>query len=362
MKETALTNIHQSLGAKMAEFAGYNMPIQYEGINIEHKAVRDIAGVFDVSHMGEFILSGPFALPLIQKVTTNDASKLKPGMIQYSALTNDAGGIVDDLLVYCLEEDVYMLVVNASNIAKDWAWIKSKNTFGARMENISDSLSLLAVQGPKAKEILQEITSTDLSSIPYYNFKIGSLAGIPDVIFSNTGYTGAGGFELYLKNQDASYVWKQLFNAGSKMGLKPIGLGARDTLRMEMGYCLYGNDINDSTSPLQAGLGWITKFNKDFVSSRILQQEKEAGVKKRLVGFRMIERGIPRHDYEIVNALGEKIGTVTSGTQSPTLNKAIGMGYVHSEFSKPGSEIYIKIRNSSVKAEVCNLPFINASI
>lgn len=362
MKETALYQTHLTLGAKMAPFAGFMMPIQYEGINAEHETVRNSAGVFDVSHMGEFVISGENAFNLVQRITTNDVSRLDIGQIQYSALTNDAGGIVDDLLVYRLEKDVYMLVVNASNIQKDWAWIKSRNLLGAKMEDISDEISLLAVQGPKAQEILQELTNLNLATIPYYSFRIDSLAGIPDVIFSNTGYTGAGGFELYIRNNDAAYAWKQIFGTGSKFGIKPIGLGARDTLRLEMGYCLYGNDINDSTSPLEAGLGWITKFNKDFVASRILLQQKEKGITKKLVGFRMVDKGIPRHDYEIVNEAGQKIGVVTSGTQSPSLKQAIGMGYVIPEFSKPDSNIYIRIRDAKIKAAVCKLPFVEPKV
>src|ERR1700756_5689301 len=359
MKNTALSKIHQSLGAKMASFAGYNMPIQYEGINIEHDTVRNAVGVFDVSHMGEFLITGKQALDLIQKVTSNDASLLQIGDIQYSCMTNGGGGIVDDLLVYRIDESSYMLVVNASNIEKDWNWIKFKNNLNCEMINMSDDLSLLAVQGPKAIDTLQKLTDIDLKSIPYYHFKTGELAGIKEVIISATGYTGAGGFEIYFQNQAAETIWNKIFEAGKEYGIKPIGLGARDTLRLEMGYCLYGNDINDSTSPLEAGLGWITKFTKEFTSSDNLTVQKKAGVTKKLVGFEMIDRGIPRHDYEIVDASGNLIGHVTSGTQSPTLKKAIGMGYVKTEFSKPDTDIFIKIRDNKVKARVQKLPFAN---
>jgi aminomethyltransferase len=362
MKETALTKIHQALSAKMASFAGYNMPIQYEGINIEHETVRNSVGVFDVSHMGEFLIKGKNALDLIQRVTTNDASKLEIGNIQYSCMTNNVGGIVDDLLVYRVEEDTYMLVVNASNILKDWNWIKSKNIYNCEMLNISDETSLLAVQGPKAINVLQELTSMDLKSIPYYSFKLGTLAGVPKVIISNTGYTGAGGFELYFPNRDAVYIWKQIFITGEKYGIKPIGLGARDTLRLEMGYCLYGNDINDLTNPLEAGLGWITKFDKEFTSSLLISNQRREGISKKLVGFEMIDKGIPRHDYVIVDKDGHVIGNVTSGTQSPTLKKAIGMGYVKTEFSKPGTEIFVKIRDNNIKALVKKAPFVDPTV
>lgn len=362
MKETALTKIHQQLGAKMAEFAGYNMPIQYEGINIEHATVRMGVGVFDVSHMGEFIVSGEYALNLIQKVTTNDASKLEVGQVQYSALTNDAGGIVDDLLVYRIENDVYMLVVNASNIQKDLSWIKSKNSYKAIIHNMSDYTSLLAIQGPKAIDVLQQLTFVDLKAIPYYSFRVASFCGIPNVIISNTGYTGAGGFELYFSNNDAEYIWRQIFNAGGGSGMKPIGLAARDTLRLEMGYCLYGNDINDTTTPLEAGLGWITKFTKEFTASKILKQQKDAGLTKKLIGFEMIDKGIPRHDYEIVNKENERIGIVTSGTQSPTVKKGIGMGYVETKYAKEGEEIFIVIRNNASKAKVVKFPFLKHDV
>ena len=361
MKNTALTKTHEALGAKMASFAGYNMPITYEGINAEHETVRNAIGVFDVSHMGEFIVSGRYALDLIQRITTNDAAALKIGGIQYSCMTNDSEGIVDDLLVYKIEDNKYMLVVNASNISKDWNWIKSKNSKNAIITDISDKVSLLAIQGPKAIDVLQKLTTINLKSIPYYNFKIGELAGVEDVTISATGYTGAGGFEIYFPNDAAETIWNKIFEAGKEFGIKPIGLAARDTLRLEMGYCLYGNDINDSTSPFEAGLGWITKFNKDFTSSLRLSEQKRTGINRKLVGFEMIDKGIPRHDYEIVDANGNNIGIVTSGTQSPTLKKAIGMGYVKTEFSKPDSEIFIKVRGGKIKAKVSELPFVTAT-
>ncbi|KAA8484708.1 aminomethyltransferase [Arcticibacter tournemirensis] len=360
MKNTALTDIHISLGAKMVPFAGYNMPVQYEGINAEHLTVRTGVGVFDVSHMGEFILKGEKALDLIQKVTSNDASKLVDGKVQYSCLPNETGGIVDDLLVYRIDEKTYMLVVNASNTEKDWNWISKYNNYGVEMKDISDRTSLLAVQGPKATEVLQKLTETDLSSMEYYSFKKGTFAGIENVLISATGYTGAGGFEIYVDNAHAQHIWDAIFIAGTDAGIKPIGLGARDTLRLEMGFCLYGNDIDDTTSPLEAGLGWITKFTKDFVNSDKLAEQKKNGVERKLVGFEMIERGIPRHDYEIVDAEGNTIGKVTSGTQSPSLQKAVGMGYVKTAFSTPGTEVFIKIRNASVKACVVKLPFYKA--
>lgn len=357
MKEIALTNKHISLGAKMVPFAGYNMPVQYEGINAEHATVRQGVGVFDVSHMGEFILKGENALDLIQRVTSNDASKLYDGKIQYSCLPNENGGIVDDLLVYRIDEKSYMLVVNASNIEKDWNWIQQYNTKDVEMHNISDKTSLLAVQGPKAAEALQSLTDVDLASMEYYTFVKGQFAGVDNVLISATGYTGAGGFEIYFDNEHADKIWDAIFEAGANLGIKPIGLGARDTLRLEMGFCLYGNDIDDNTSPIEAGLGWITKFTKDFTNSEALKAEKEAGVKSKLVGFEMIDRGIPRHDYEIVDAEGQVIGRVTSGTQAPSLQKAIGMGYVNKEFAKEGTEIYISIRNNKIKAKVVKFPF-----
>ncbi len=362
MKETALTKIHQTLGAKMASFAGYNMPITYEGINAEHDTVRNAVGVFDVSHMGEFIIKGDRALDLIQNVTSNDASKLQVGDIQYSCLPNDDNGIVDDLLVYRMGNTEYMLVVNASNIEKDWNWIKSRMNLSIDMKNISDDTSLLAVQGPKAIDTLQKLTDVDLKSIPYYKFKVGELAGIKNVIFSATGYTGAGGFEIYFPNDAAVTIWNKLFEAGQEFDIKPIGLAARDTLRLEMGYCLYGNDINDTTSPLEAGLGWITKLNKEFTSSSKLIEQKKSGITKKLVGFEMIDRGIPRHDYEIMDAEGNLIGNVTSGTQSPTLKKAIGMGYVKTEFSNLNTDIFIKIRDTKIKARVSELPFVTPGV
>ncbi|MGN6638239.1 MAG: glycine cleavage system aminomethyltransferase GcvT [Mucilaginibacter sp.] len=357
MKNTALTHKHIELGAKMVPFAGYNMPVQYAGINAEHETVRKGVGVFDVSHMGEFILKGDKALDLIQRVTSNDASKLYDGKVQYSCLPNENGGIVDDLLVYRIDEKTYLLVVNASNIEKDWDWISKYNTEGVEMKNISDKTSLLAVQGPKAAEALQSLTDIDLGSMEYYTFKKGKFAGIDNVLLSATGYTGAGGFEIYVENDKAEHVWDAVFKAGEPFGIKPIGLGARDTLRLEMGFCLYGNDIDDTTSPLEAGLGWVTKFTKEFTNSAALQQQKQEGVKKKLVGFEMIDRGIPRHDYEIVDADGNVIGKVTSGTQSPSLQKAIGMGYVNNAFAKEGTEIFIKIRDNKVKAQVVKPPF-----
>jgi len=357
MKNTALSHIHEKLGAKMVPFAGYNMPVQYEGINIEHETVRKGVGVFDVSHMGEFLIEGENALALIQKVTSNDASKLSIGDAQYSCLPNNTGGIVDDLIVYRVEEHTYLLVVNASNIEKDWDWISSRNAGNAEMRNISENYSLLAIQGPKAVEAMQSLTSIDLSAIKFYSFKVADFAGIAHVIISATGYTGSGGFEIYCKNNEVEKVWDAVFEAGKNFGIKPIGLAARDTLRLEMGFCLYGNDINDTTSPIEAGLGWITKFTKDFVNAEALKKQKELGVTKKLVGFKMIDKGIPRHDYIIVNATGETIGTVTSGTMSPTLKEAIGMGYVTIENSKVGSEIYIQVRNKNLKAAVVKLPF-----
>lgn len=357
MKNVALNDTHIALGAKMVPFAGFNMPVQYSGINIEHETVRKAVGVFDVSHMGEFILKGEGALDLIQRVTSNDASKLFDGKIQYSCLPNENGGIVDDLLVYRIDEKTYMLVVNASNIDKDWDWISKYNTGGVEMINISDRTSLLAVQGPKAAEALQSLTEVDLSSMEYYTFKKGVFAGVENVLISATGYTGAGGFELYFDKEHSEHIWNAVFKAGADFGIKPIGLAARDTLRLEMGFCLYGNDIDDTTSPLEAGLGWITKFSKSFVNSENLAAQKESGVTRKLIGFEMIERGIPRHDYEVFDASGNIIGKVTSGTQSPTLQKAIGLAYVKTEFSKEGSEIFIGIRENKVKAQVVKFPF-----
>ena len=357
MKNTALTAIHENLGAKMLPFAGYNMPILYEGVNAEHETVRNSVGVFDVSHMGEFLLSGENALALIQKVTSNDASVLTIGKAQYSCLPNNDGGIVDDLLVYKIKENEYLLVVNASNIEKDWDWISSQNDLGVTMKNLSDDYSLLAIQGPKTTEAIQSLTSFDLSTIPYYSFEITDFCGFPSVIISATGYTGAGGFEIYCKNSEVEIIWNKVFEAGEAFGIKPIGLAARDTLRLEMGFCLYGNDINDSTSPLEAGLGWITKFTKDFTNSEHLKLQKEQGVTKKLVAFELIERGVPRHDYEIVDKQGAVIGIVTSGTMSPSMNKGIGLGYVTVENSKIDSEIFIRIRKNDIAAKVVKLPF-----
>ena len=357
MKNTALTLIHESLGAKMMEFAGYNMPILYEGVNVEHEIVRSGVGVFDVSHMGEFLLSGENALALIQKTCSNDASTLVVGKAQYSCLPNETGGIVDDLIIYMIKENQYLLVVNASNIDKDWDWISNKNDLGVDMKNLSDDYSLLAIQGPKAVEAMQSLTSIDLSAINYYHFEVADFAGIEHVIISATGYTGSGGFEIYCKNSEVETIWNKVFEAGESFGIKPIGLAARDTLRLEMGFCLYGNDINDSTSPIEAGLGWITKFNKDFTNSEALKLQKENGVSRKLVAFEMQERAVPRHDYEIADANGNIIGIVTSGTMSPSMNIGIGLGYVTIENSKIDSDIFIKIRKNNVGAKVVKLPF-----
>jgi aminomethyltransferase len=357
MKNTALTQKHISLGAKIVPFAGYNMPVSYSGLNDEHTTVRNAVGVFDVSHMGEFILKGEHALALIQKVTTNDASVLVDGKAQYSCLPNNSGGIVDDLLVYRIDEKTYMLVVNASNIEKDWNWIKQHNTFGVDMQDISEKTSLLAIQGPKGLATLQKLTAINLSDIPYYSFVKGTFFGIDNVVISNTGYTGAGGFEIYFENEFAEKIWDAIFEAGKEFGIKPIGLGARDTLRLEMGFCLYGNDIDDTTSPIEAGLAWITKFNKDFINKAFIEKQKLEGVSKKLVGFEMVDRGIPRHDYQVVDANGNIIGKVTSGTQSPSLNIAIGLAYVNKEFAKVDSEIFIVIRDKPIKAKVSKIPF-----
>jgi aminomethyltransferase len=338
MRKTALTSTHIDLGAKMVEFAGYYMPLQYEGLGIEHETVRNGVGVFDVSHMGEFIISGPNALDLIQKVSSNDATKLTVGKAQYSCLPNDQGGIVDDLIIYKIKEEQYLLVVNASNIEKDWEWITKHNTMAAEMKDLSMDYSLLAIQGPKAIDAMQSLTSVDLAQIPFYNFEVAEFAGIDNVIISATGYTGSGGFEIYCKNNEVQQIWEKVFEAGADFGIKPIGLAARDTLRLEKGYCLYGNDINDTTSPIEA--------------------QKEAGVTRKLVGFEMIERGIPRHDYPIVDTNGKEIGIVTSGTMSPSLNKGIGMGYVTKESSSPDSEIFVQIRNKQIKAVVVKTPFL----
>lgn len=360
LKKTPFTAKHIALGAKMVDFAGYSMPVSYTGINDEHQAVRTNAGVFDVSHMGEFIIKGDLALDLIQRVTTNDASKLTAGKAQYSALTNDEGGIVDDLIVYCLEENkAYMLVVNCSNIEKDWNWISRHNTRKAEMHNISDKTCLLAIQGPNATKILQPLTDVDILNLTYYTFVKCRFAGVDNVIVSATGYTGAGGVEIYFEDKDgaAGKIWDKIFEVGGLQGLKPIGLGARDTLRLEMGYCLYGNDIDDTTSPLEAGLGWITKFTKDFTARGILEKQKAEKVSRKLVGFEMLEKGIPRHDYEIKDFSGMTIGKVTSGTQSPSLGKAIGLGYVRTVFANIDSIIYIKVRDKLLQARVTKLPF-----
>ncbi len=358
MKNTALTSVHTALGAKMVPFAGYNMPVSYEGIIQEHHTVRNDVGVFDVSHMGEFLLEGEGALDLIQKVTSNDASVLFDGKVQYSCMPNGKGGIVDDLLVYRMSATKYLLVVNASNIEKDWNWISSHNSFGVKMTNISDDMSLLAVQGPKAAQALQSLTQIDLGSMEYYSFQIGTFAGVNDIIVSATGYTGAGGFEIYFPNAVAEQMWNAIFEAGNDFGIKPIGLGARDTLRLEMGFCLYGNDINDETSPLEAGLGWITKFTKDFIDKDFLLKQKEAGLTRKLVGFEMIDRGIARQHCIVKDENGNEIGEVTSGTQSPTSGKIIGMAYVATPFSKVGTEIYMDIRGKLMKATVAKAPFI----
>jgi aminomethyltransferase len=360
MKSTPFLAKHIALGAKMAEFAGYNMPISYSGINDEHSAVRKNAGVFDVSHMGEFILKGEKALDLIQRVTSNDASKLKVGQAQYSCLPNNTGGIVDDLLVYCIEENkTYMLVVNASNIEKDWNWIQQHNTNQVEMHNISDKTCLLAIQGPNATKILQALTDIDILNLKYYTFVKGKFAGVDNVLISATGYTGAGGVEIYFDDKDntADKIWDAIFKEGSAKGIKPIGLAARDTLRLEMGYCLYGNDIDDSTSPLEAGLGWITKFTKEFVSKNIFEKQKINGLEKKLVGIEMIDKGIPRHHYEIMDTSGITIGQITSGTQSPSLNKAIGMGYVKTKYAVIDTEINIKVRDKLLKAKIVKIPF-----
>jgi len=358
IKNTALTDHHIALGAKMVPFAGFNMPVQYSGINDEHETVRNAVGVFDVSHMGEFILKGADALDLIQRISSNDASKLYDGKVQYAYIPNETGGIVDDFLIYRIDELTYFLVVNASNIEKDWNWISKYNTKQVEMKNISDETSLFAVQGPKAADALQALTDIELAPMEYYSFKKGRFAGVDNVLISATGYTGAGGFEIYVANEDAQKVWDAIFEAGAAYGIKPIGLGARDTLRLEKGFCLYGNDIDDQTSPLEAGLGWVTKFTKDFVNSENLKAEKEAGVQKKLVGFEIIDRGIARHDYQIVDADGHVIGRVTSGTQSPTLKKSIGLGYVDNAFAKEGTEIFINIRDKKIKAVVSKPPFV----
>ncbi len=362
MKNTPFTQKHIEAGAKMAEFAGYNMPISYTGINDEHATVRNNAGVFDVSHMGEFILKGEHALDLIQRVSSNDASKLTDGKAQYACMPNEQGGIVDDLIVYCIEQNkVYMLVVNASNIEKDWNWISKFNTQNVEMHNVSDKTGLLAVQGPKAIEYLQQLTDMDLVNLKYFSFTKGKFAGVDNVLVSATGYTGSGGVEIYFedKGNDAETIWNEIFRVGAPNGMKPIGLGARDTLRLEKGFCLYGNDIDDTTSPLEAGLGWVTKFSKDFTAKSILEQQKAEGVKRKLVGIEMIDKGIPRHNYKIQDAAGNEIGYVTSGTQSPSLGKAIAMAYMSKEHSAEGSEVFINVRDKALKAVVTKMPFLN---
>jgi aminomethyltransferase len=357
MKDTALSAIHAALGAKMVPFAGYNMPVSYQGINLEHQTVREKVGVFDVSHMGEFFVTGPNALSLIQRVCSNDASKLEDGEAQYSCFPNQDGGVVDDLIVYRIAADKWLLVLNASNIDKDWAWINAHNTMGAVLENSSDHYSLLAIQGPKAIQAMQSLTQENLSAIKFYTFKINTFAGVENVIISATGYTGSGGFEIYCKNTQVAKIWTKVLEAGADWGIQPIGLAARDTLRLEMGYCLYGNDIDDTTSPLEAGLGWITKFNKDFINSESLKKQKEIGVSKTLVGFELSQRGIPRQGYAIVDAQGNSIGRVTSGTMSPSMGKGIGLGYVPMALKEVGSQIHIQIRNKIVPAMVVKLPF-----
>lgn len=359
MKNTAFTKFHEAMGAKMVPFAGYYMPLQYEGVNAEHETVRKGIGVFDVSHMGEFWVKGPKALDFVQKVTSNDASVLVPGKVQYSCFPNGKGGIVDDLLVYKVDDETYLLVVNASNIDKDWEWCNKNNSVGATLYNASDEIAQLAVQGPLALKAMQKLTDTTVTDMEYYTFKKLTFAGVKDVIFATTGYTGSGGCEIYMANEDAPVIWNAVFEAGKEFGIKPIGLAARDTLRLEMGYCLYGNDINDTTSPIEAGLGWITKFTdaKDFTDKAYLLKQKQEGTKHKLVGFEMVDKGIPRHEYEIVDAEGNKIGEVTSGTMGPSVKIPIGMGYVPTALSKPGSEIHIKIRDKILKAKVVKFPF-----
>ena len=357
MKNTALTLIHEALGAKLVPFAGYNMPVSYEGVNAEHETVRNGVGVFDVSHMGEFLIEGENALELVQKVTSNDASKLEIGDAQYSCFPNADGGIVDDLICYRIKENMYLLVVNASNIEKDWNWISSHNSMNAEMRNVSEGYSLLAIQGPQAVEAMQSLTSVDLADIKFYTFKIADFAGIESIIISATGYTGSGGFEIYCENDEAEQIWNKVMEAGKDYGIKPIGLAARDTLRLEMGYCLYGNDIDDTTSPIEAGLSWITKFSKDFINCEALAKEKEHKPERRLIAFELNDRGVPRQGYDIVDGNGHKIGNVTSGTMSPSLKKGIGMGYVPRIMAKSGSHIFIQIRKKTISATIVKLPF-----
>lgn len=357
MKNTALSHVHEALGAKMVPFAGYNMPVQYEGIIVEHHCVREKLGVFDVSHMGEFFLSGEGVVDFLQSICTNDVSKMVDGQAQYTCMPNDDGGIVDDLIIYRFTANRFMAVVNASNIEKDWNWMKLHNTYGVDMSNESDDYSLLAIQGPLAAEAMQSVTDIALSDMKFYTFQQGKFAGAEDVIVSATGYTGSGGFEIYFKNKDAEKIWKNVFEAGKDFGIKPIGLAARDTLRLEKGYCLYGNDITDETSPLEAGLGWITKFTKDFTNSENLKKQKENGIKRKLIGFELLEKGIPRNGYDLEDTNGNKIGFVTSGTMSPSLNKAIGMGYVSVDFSHEGAEMFVRVRNKTLRAKVVKFPF-----
>jgi len=358
MKVTALNQVHKNLGAKMVPFAGYEMPVQYSGVNQEHMVVREGVGVFDVSHMGQFFAKGPEVEQLLQYITTNDVTKVATGQAQYTCMPNEKGGIVDDLIIYKISDDEWMLVVNAANIEKDWSWINSQNKWNVSLENKSDEMSLLAIQGPKAVQAMQSLTDVDLAAIPFYHFKIGKFAGMDNVIISATGYTGSGGFEIYFENKDAETIWNKVMEAGKNFGIEPCGLAARDTLRLEKGYCLYGNDINDETTPLEAGLAWITKLDTDFVAKGIIARQKEEGVKKKLVAFKMVEKGIPRHDYKIVDEYENTLGIVTSGTQSPILKQGIGLGYVAIDFAKPGSSVYIQIRDKNVLAEVVKLPLI----
>jgi len=362
MKKLVLNSVHEELGAKMVDFAGFSMPVQYEGVKIEHKNIRENVGVFDVSHMGEFIVQGEDAELFLQKTTSNDVTLLNDGQVQYSCIPNDRGGIIDDLLVYRFSSSKYLLVVNASNIEKDWSWLNAKNDTSAVLKNVSDDWSLFAVQGPNSSKVLTKITSMDLQSMKYYTFQVGTIADVSGALVSATGYTGAGGYEIYVKNSDALKVWDAIMKAGVDEGIKPTGLAARDTLRLEMGYALYGNDIDDSTSPIEAKLGWITKLNTEFPSVDIFRKQKEQGVERKLVAFELLERGIPRKDYDLVEEEGNVIGRVTSGTMSPTLDKAIGMGYVMQEYSKVGTEIYIEIRNKKVKAKVVKLPFVLSNV
>lgn len=368
MKNTAFTNFHEEAGAKMVPFAGYNMPVEYFGINDEHTTVREKVGVFDVSHMGEFWVTGSSALKYLQYITSNDVSALVDGKVQYSCFPNGRGGIVDDLLVYRYNSEKYLLVVNAANIEKDWNWcVKNSSEFGLKagkdLINVSDEYGQLAVQGPLALRAMQKLTKSNVVDMEYYTFKIIDFAGISDVLFATTGYTGAGGCEIYVKNENGAKLWKAVFEAGEEFGIKPIGLGARDTLRLEMGYCLYGNDINDTTSPIEAGLGWITKFTeeKDFIDKDFLLKQKDEGVSKRLKGFVMLDRGIPRQHYEVVNAAGEIIGEVTSGTMSPMMKQGIGMAYLNKGYWKTGTEIFIRIRNKDIKARVVDMPIYKNS-